>query len=342
MNRHIELTFIGEKGASQSAASDLGEEIPPFVIGSSVGAGLRIRAPGIAAEHCKISLNPAGEVQLVHLATTGAGTLCNGERVKTAVLNDGDRIAIGTTEMIVLIDRPVSNSSRAEDNATLAEIEEPSAQRSSSGLRRGTRAEFRPPQTADPLIGRAISELERAYPDRVSAQTPEQRKSLLERGCEQARIYGFEEPEQILRYLHCVFLLNNDLSKPTNSDVAYVIDTLTVPNKPAARRLDRALNLARRAAPPAPSAVPPPEPVASVAEPAAPPAAPSRRRIQPAVSSPQEAETIGEVESAPKLSTGPFLSGPPPVTAVDPSVELKRPNPSITRPSSRPPRKAQQ
>ena len=43
---------------------------------------------------------------------------------------------------------------------------------------------------------------------------------------------GFETDDHVLKFLHCVMLLDNELAKPTNSDVAYVLDTLTVPNKP--------------------------------------------------------------------------------------------------------------
>lgn len=332
MNRHFELSFIAEGGTPQSINVELGDGAPAFIIGSGAAAGLRLQAPGIAADHCKLLLSSAGEVELIHLAASGTATLRNGERIETAVLNNGDRIAIGTTELIVWFGRTGSDDAPAAAHATLRGSRGSSALRGgSSGLQRGSRGgDFNLSNPINPLVERAIAELEREYPERAALRSAEERRSLLERGCAQAKNYGFDKPDLAMRFLHCVFLLDNDLSKPTNSDVAYVIDTLTVPNKPAERRLDRAVTIARRAAPPPASApIPAATPVAPVA------ASPSRRKIQSPSSAPAMKETVGDADSMPEPSKGPTISGAdlPPVTTVRESADVKRSSPPVTRPS---------
>ena len=85
-------------------------------------------------------------------------------------------------------------------------------------------------------------------------------------GRERAKRYGFELEEHVLQFLQCMLLLDSDLEQATTSEVAYVLDTLTVPNKPPERRIARALTIAKRIAeqtplpPPAPLAPPPPPP----------------------------------------------------------------------------------
>src|SRR5438552_1208512 len=100
----------------------------------------------------------------------------------------------------------------------------------------------------DSFAERAAAELSRAYPDRVAGRTRRNLLAMIERGRERARGYGFESEEHALKFLHCVMLLDNELAKASNPDVAYVMDTLTVPNKPAERRIDRALSLAKKIA----------------------------------------------------------------------------------------------
>jgi serine/threonine protein kinase len=100
----------------------------------------------------------------------------------------------------------------------------------------------------DSFAERAAAELGRAYPERVARRTRRELLAMIERGRERARGYGFDSDEHIVKFLHCVMLMDNELAKPSNPDVAYVLDTLTVPNKPPERRIDRALNIAKKIA----------------------------------------------------------------------------------------------
>jgi FHA domain-containing protein len=76
---------------------------PGLVIGRGSDADLRINDPGISRRHAQIRVNAAGpqvQIDIVDLGSTN-GILVNGQRVQQAVLQEGSRIEIGSTRMLV-------------------------------------------------------------------------------------------------------------------------------------------------------------------------------------------------------------------------------------------------
>jgi diguanylate cyclase (GGDEF)-like protein len=69
------------------------------LIGRGKKASIRIDDEGVSRLHAKIVRHAEGTVAIVDLKSTN-GTFCNGERIDTHVLHDGDRIQIGTTTII--------------------------------------------------------------------------------------------------------------------------------------------------------------------------------------------------------------------------------------------------
>jgi diguanylate cyclase (GGDEF)-like protein len=89
--------FVIIAGAQTGAMYKLDEG--ETVIGRSKDTAIRIDDDGVSRRHAKIVRHPDGTVAIVDLKSTN-GTFCNGERVDTHVLRDGDRIQIGTTTTI--------------------------------------------------------------------------------------------------------------------------------------------------------------------------------------------------------------------------------------------------
>jgi hypothetical protein len=76
---------------------------PGLVIGRGTEADLRINDPGISRRHAQIRVNVAGpglQIDIVDLDSTN-GIVVNGHRVRHAVLQEGSRIEIGSTRMLV-------------------------------------------------------------------------------------------------------------------------------------------------------------------------------------------------------------------------------------------------
>jgi hypothetical protein len=76
---------------------------PGLVIGRGTEADLRINDPGISRRHAQIRVNAAGpglQIDIVDLDSTN-GILVNRQRVRHAVLQEGSRIEIGSTRMLV-------------------------------------------------------------------------------------------------------------------------------------------------------------------------------------------------------------------------------------------------
>jgi FHA domain-containing protein len=76
---------------------------PGLVLGRGSEADLRINDPGISRRHAQIRVNPAGpglQIDIVDLGSTN-GIVVNGKRVQHAVLQEGSRIEIGSTRMLV-------------------------------------------------------------------------------------------------------------------------------------------------------------------------------------------------------------------------------------------------
>ena len=78
-------------------------EPPGLVIGRGTEADLRINDPGISRLHARIRVEPTAgtlRVDIVDLGSTN-GILVNGHRVREAALQEGSRIEIGSTRMLV-------------------------------------------------------------------------------------------------------------------------------------------------------------------------------------------------------------------------------------------------
>jgi Protein of unknown function (DUF3662)/FHA domain len=76
---------------------------PGLVIGRGSDADLRINDPGISRRHAQIRVNAAGpqlRIDIVDLGSTN-GIVVNGQKVQQAALQDGTRIEIGSTRMLV-------------------------------------------------------------------------------------------------------------------------------------------------------------------------------------------------------------------------------------------------
>ena len=76
---------------------------PGLVIGRGSDADLRINDPGISRRHAQIRVTAAGpqvQIDIVDLGSTN-GIVVNGQRVQQAVLQEGTRIEIGSTRMLV-------------------------------------------------------------------------------------------------------------------------------------------------------------------------------------------------------------------------------------------------
>ena len=76
---------------------------PGLVIGRGSDADLRINDPGISRRHAQIRVTAAGpgtKIDIVDLDSTN-GIVVNGHRVQQAALQEGSRIQIGSTRMLV-------------------------------------------------------------------------------------------------------------------------------------------------------------------------------------------------------------------------------------------------
>lgn len=73
---------------------------PGFTIGRGSDADLRINDPGISRKHAEIQVHADGRMRVVDLGSTN-GIVVNGNRVREADVEDGTRIEIGSTRMLV-------------------------------------------------------------------------------------------------------------------------------------------------------------------------------------------------------------------------------------------------
>lgn len=72
------------------------------VLGRSGDAGLRLTDTGISRLHAEVRLGDEG-AELVDLGSTN-GTLLNGRTVQRAPLHDGDRVRVGSTDLVFRLD----------------------------------------------------------------------------------------------------------------------------------------------------------------------------------------------------------------------------------------------
>ncbi len=73
----------------------------PLVIGRGAETQIRLDHDGVSREHCRLDRNSQGQVRVTDLGSTN-GTLVNGERVESAVLQDGDRVGVGPKTVLLL------------------------------------------------------------------------------------------------------------------------------------------------------------------------------------------------------------------------------------------------
>ena len=69
------------------------------VIGRLSDAAIRVEDDGVSRNHAKLLRQPDGSVRLIDLNSTN-GTFVNGEKVDTRILQDGDKVQIGTTTIL--------------------------------------------------------------------------------------------------------------------------------------------------------------------------------------------------------------------------------------------------
>ena len=70
-----------------------------MVIGRAVDATIRLDDDGVSRNHAQVRRQNNDEIILQDLGSTN-GTYCNGERISTKVLQDGDRLQIGTNSIL--------------------------------------------------------------------------------------------------------------------------------------------------------------------------------------------------------------------------------------------------
>ncbi len=76
---------------------------PGLVIGRGTEADLRINDPGISRRHAQIQVEGSGASQRLRIVDLGStnGIIVNGHKVREAALQEGSRIEIGSTRMLV-------------------------------------------------------------------------------------------------------------------------------------------------------------------------------------------------------------------------------------------------
>lgn len=90
---------------------------PGFVIGRGSEADVRINDPGISRKHAEVQVVESGDeliMQIVDLGSTN-GITVNGQKVRRAALEDGTRIEIGRTRMLVHDPVRTSRQGRPDD-----------------------------------------------------------------------------------------------------------------------------------------------------------------------------------------------------------------------------------
>jgi two-component system, cell cycle response regulator len=70
----------------------------PTVIGRGQTAHVRLVDEGISREHCEIQVD--GETMVLHDLDSTNGTFCQGERIDRHVLEDGDKILVGSNTVL--------------------------------------------------------------------------------------------------------------------------------------------------------------------------------------------------------------------------------------------------
>ena len=85
----------GRDGAQERIVALTG---PSLVVGRGAEAGLRLDDAGVSRRHAEVRLD-GGSASVADLGSTN-GTRVNGKAVSVSPLQDGDRIGVGTTELV--------------------------------------------------------------------------------------------------------------------------------------------------------------------------------------------------------------------------------------------------
>ena len=89
-------------------------------VGRATGADFIVDAALVSRVHCRLTALPGGELEDRDLESTN-GTFVNGERVRTARLNDGDRLQVGRLELVVSCDPAPAGKEPLDSNEPVAE-----------------------------------------------------------------------------------------------------------------------------------------------------------------------------------------------------------------------------
>lgn len=98
MNKLILKSPAFENGDIQLSPDDM-----PVVLGRSKHADIRIKDDQLSRKHSEIRLNAVGLFELVDLESTNL-TIVNRKDVTAHVLQDGDQILLGDTEILVQVE----------------------------------------------------------------------------------------------------------------------------------------------------------------------------------------------------------------------------------------------
>jgi two-component system cell cycle response regulator len=74
-------------------------ERPDVVVGRSPDAAIRVDDEGVSRQHCRITRGPENSVVVEDLGSTN-GTFINGERIKRKILQDGDKLQVGSASIL--------------------------------------------------------------------------------------------------------------------------------------------------------------------------------------------------------------------------------------------------
>src|ERR1700712_3784329 len=127
--KHYAMRFISGKYQGGEFPLPPNSEI---IVGRSSDLDMVLVEDMVSRKHAKISVDTE-QVTIQDLGSTN-GTFVNGERVKRATLNDGDRVLIGTSIIkLVTSDAPLSAAPAARKIQQVAEARRTNQVRSMSG-----------------------------------------------------------------------------------------------------------------------------------------------------------------------------------------------------------------
>ena len=89
------LIVVGGKSLIGKAYKIEGE----MILGRGEGSQIVLDDEGVSRHHAKLVKRPEGRVELIDLNSTN-GTFCNGLKVRAQLLNDGDKVQVGSTAIL--------------------------------------------------------------------------------------------------------------------------------------------------------------------------------------------------------------------------------------------------